>query len=147
MTAKTLDDFAARAGVGESDEVKELRRLFELAEEYGYSDWIEFDASVVRGLAYYTGVVFEAFDKKGELRAIAGGGRYDRLLQLYGAPSKVSCVGFGFGDCVIKELIMMLDKMPKFDQYVDYVVSPYSDDMFGNALRVATALRAAGKTV
>merc|ERR1712136_638597 len=56
--SKTLDEFAQVAGVGDSPEVQELRRLFELAVDYGYGDWLKFDASVVRGLAYYTGVVF-----------------------------------------------------------------------------------------
>ena len=65
-----------------------------------YADRVDFDASVVRGLAYYTGVVFEAFDAKGALRAICGGGRYDRLLETLGGPS-IPAVGFGFGDAVI----------------------------------------------
>ena len=56
----------------------------------------------MRGLAYYTGIVFECFDKKFGLRAICGGGRYDRLMELYGSRTTVPCVGFGFGDCVIK---------------------------------------------
>ena len=85
--------------------IRELKELFKLAEEYGFGDWLQFDASVVRGLAYYTGVVFEAFDKAGELRAIAGGGRYDKLLSLYGATTPVPACGFGFGDCVIVELL------------------------------------------
>lgn len=127
--------------------VDDLRQLFALAEGYGYSDWLIFDASVVRGLAYYTGIVFEAFDRKGELRAIAGGGRYDRLLTLYGAPSPIPCVGFGFGDCVIKELLEERGLMPKFDHTVEYVVLPHNDAMMPNALRVARELRAGGKSV
>ena len=76
-------------------------------------DWILFDASVVRGLAYYTGIVFEGFDRKGELRAIAGGGRYDRLLALYGGDKcQIPMAGFGFGDCVIVELLKELGKLP-----------------------------------
>lgn len=55
----------------------------------------------MRGLAYYTGIVFECFDRQGVLRAIAGGGRYDKLLSLYGSPKEVPACGFGFGDCVI----------------------------------------------
>merc|ERR1712193_389060 len=116
MSAKTIDEFAAIADVGESDDVQELRRLFELAKAYGYGDWIQFDASVVRGLAYYTGVVFEGFDKAGVLRAICGGGRYDRLLSLYGSPKEVPCVGFGFGDCVIVELLREKKVLPEFKQ-------------------------------
>ena len=72
----------------------------------------------MRGLAYYTGVVFEVFDRRGELRAICGGGRYDRLLSLYGAETVVPACGFGFGDCVIVELLKDLGKMPVLDKTV-----------------------------
>eukprot|EP00933_Yihiella_yeosuensis_P039600 TRINITY_DN33676_c0_g1_i2.p1 TRINITY_DN33676_c0_g1~~TRINITY_DN33676_c0_g1_i2.p1 ORF type:complete len:558 (-),score=157.94 TRINITY_DN33676_c0_g1_i2:168-1841(-) len=145
--ATTLDEFANLAGVGESEEVKELRLLFKLAEEEGYGDWLQFDASVVRGLAYYTGVVFEGFDKAGVLRAICGGGRYDRLLSLYGSPKEVPCVGFGFGDCVIYELLKEKKVAPELPQRVDFVVAAFNQDMMGKAMNVARRLRSAGKTV
>jgi len=145
--AKTLDEFAELAGVGESDEVKELRLLFKLLEEEGSGDWLQFDASVVRGLAYYTGVVFEGFDRKGVLRAICGGGRYDKLLTLYGSPKEVSCVGFGFGDCVIYELLKEKNVVPELPMTVDYVVAAFNQDMMGKAFNVARRLRQAGKTV
>jgi histidyl-tRNA synthetase len=70
----------------ENAALAELQTLFQLAEAYGYADWLVFDASVVRGLAYYTGTVFEAFDKEGVLGAICGGGRYDKLMSAFGAP-------------------------------------------------------------
>jgi len=146
-TAKTLDEFAELAGVGDSPEVQEMRQLFKLAKDYGYGDWLTFDASVVRGLAYYTGVVFEGFDRAGVLRAICGGGRYDRLLSLYGSPKEVPCVGFGFGDCVVAELLKEKNVVPTLPQVVDYVVAPYNADMAGPALNVARRLRLAGKTV
>eukprot|EP00928_Gymnodinium_smaydae_P014653 TRINITY_DN15396_c0_g1_i2.p1 TRINITY_DN15396_c0_g1~~TRINITY_DN15396_c0_g1_i2.p1 ORF type:complete len:609 (+),score=205.04 TRINITY_DN15396_c0_g1_i2:92-1828(+) len=145
--AKTLDEFAKLAGVGDSEEVKELRMLFDLAKDYGFGDWIQFDASVVRGLAYYTGVVFEGFDKAGVLRAICGGGRYDRLLSLYGSPKEVPCVGFGFGDCVIVELLKEKKVEPVLPQQVDFVVAAFNQEMMGKALSVARRLRLAGKTV
>lgn len=145
--AKTLDEFANLAGVGESEEVKELRLLFKLAEEEGFLDWLQFDASVVRGLAYYTGVVFEGFDKAGVLRAICGGGRYDRLLTLYGSPKEVPCVGFGFGDCVIYELLKEKQVAPPLPMTVDFVVAAFNQDMMGKAFNVARRLRKAGKTV
>ena len=79
-----MDDLEAI--LGENNEaILELKKLFQLAEAYGYADWLVFDASVVRGLAYYTGTVFEAFDREGVLRAICGGGRYDKLISAYGA--------------------------------------------------------------
>jgi histidyl-tRNA synthetase len=58
-----------------SDPLKDLELLFTYAEAGGFADWLVFDASVVRGLAYYTGAVFEGFDRSGEFRAIFGGGR------------------------------------------------------------------------
>jgi ATP phosphoribosyltransferase regulatory subunit HisZ len=64
--------------------VQDVLQLLRLLDAYGYGGWVQFDASVVRGLAYYTGIVFEAFDRQGQLRAIAGGGRYDGLLSTYG---------------------------------------------------------------
>lgn len=145
--AKTLEEFAAVAGVKDSEEVKELSQLFELSKDYGYADWLQFDASVVRGLAYYTGVVFEGFDKAGVLRAICGGGRYDRLLSLYGSPKEVPCIGFGFGDCVIAELLREKGVTPELPATVDFVVAAFSQDFMGKALSVARQLRLAGKSV
>ena len=82
----------------------ELVELFRLAKIAGFSDCLEFDISVIRGLSYYTGVVFECFDTKGEFRAIFGGGRYDNLLTTIGG-EPTSAVGLGFGDVVVTELL------------------------------------------
>ena len=121
--------------------IRELKELFKLAEEYGFGNWLQFDASVVRGLAYYTGVVFEAFDKAGELRAIAGGGRYDKLLSLYGATTPVPACGFGFGDCVIVELLKEKNLLPNVQKRVDFCVCAYNKDMQGKAMKAAGLLR------
>ncbi|PTQ37048.1 hypothetical protein MARPO_0059s0001 [Marchantia polymorpha] len=91
----------------DNEAVVELKQLFELAPGYGFEDWLQFDASVVRGLAYYTGTVFEAFDRAGTLRAICGGGRYDKLLSTFGRVDTPAC-GFGFGDAVIVEFGQLL---------------------------------------
>ena len=82
----------------------ELEELFELARTAGFADSLVFDISVIRGLSYYTGVVFECFDAKGEFRAIFGGGRYDNLLTTIGG-EPTSAVGLGFGDVVVTELL------------------------------------------
>jgi histidyl-tRNA synthetase len=146
--ASTLEEFAKLAGIGcDNEEVKELQRLFDLAKDYGFGDFLQFDASVVRGLAYYTGVVFEGFDKAGVLRAICGGGRYDRLLSLYGSPVEMPCVGFGFGDCVVMELLKEKGVVPELPQNVDFVVAAFDASMMGNAMSVARQLRLAGKSV
>jgi histidyl-tRNA synthetase len=148
LEAPTVDALTEYIGY-ESEAVNEVKRLFELAKEYGIDDYLIFDASVVRGLAYYTGIVWEAFDRRGELRAIMGGGRYDRLLELYGGEKcQIPCVGFGFGDCVIMELLKEHNKMPHFQgSGVDYVVCAFSPDLYGAAANISFKLRACGWSV
>ena len=86
------------------DECPELVELFAIAGEAGFADCLVFDIAVIRGLSYYTGVVFECFDTAGEFRAIFGGGRYDNLLTTIGG-EPTSAVGLGFGDVVVSELL------------------------------------------
>jgi len=106
LAVQTLDQAAALAAPG-SVSVKALRDLFALAEIYGIADRLVFDMSVIRGLAYYTGIVFEAFDAERKFRAIFGGGRYDSLLtSIGGAPTPA--VGLGFGDVVVVEVLKEL---------------------------------------
>jgi histidyl-tRNA synthetase len=106
MGEVTLDDIERR--FSSSDEVGslvgELRRYFAYLEALGVLDWVTIDLTIVRGLAYYTGIVFELFDAKGELRAICGGGRYDTLLQSLGGVD-LPALGFGMGDVVLAELL------------------------------------------
>ncbi len=131
----------------ESVAVQQLEQLIELCKAYGIENWILFDASVVRGLAYYTGVVFEAFDRKGELRAIAGGGRYDKLLQSFGG-DPTPAAGFGFGDAVIVELLKERNVLPSFESSgIDSVVFAMTKDLYGASVDIATKLRAAGQSV
>lgn len=143
LSLQSVDELKALTGDGGGAAVEELSQLFELAEAYGYRDWLRFDASVVRGLAYYTGIVFEGFDRKGELRAICGGGRYDKLLTLYGAPEPVAACGFGFGDCVIMELLRDKGLLPKLEPHIDFVVVAYNTEMRAHAVSVAARLREA----
>lgn len=82
----------------------ELVELFRLAEVAGFAGVLQFDISVIRGLSYYTGIVFECFDTAGEFRAIFGGGRYDNLLTAIGG-EPATAVGLGFGDVVVTELL------------------------------------------
>ena len=96
----------------EDDTVKEMLEIFALLEKCGYSSWVQLDLSIVRGLSYYTGLVFEGFSKNLTLqRSICGGGRYDNLLQHIGFDEKVPAVGFGFGDVVIMEVLAELGKV------------------------------------
>mmetsp|Transcript_61852 Transcript_61852/g.182629 ORF Transcript_61852/g.182629 Transcript_61852/m.182629 type:complete len:532 (-) Transcript_61852:120-1715(-) len=146
MTATSLDDIASSLP-SDSEGIAELRALFELCDSYGISDWVTFDASVIRGLAYYTGAVFEAFDRRGELRAIAGGGRYDKLLETFGG-EPTPAAGFGFGDAVIVELLKERDVLPTFDDSgVEAVVFAMTGDLYGNAVDAARRLREQGMKV
>ena len=126
--------------------VAELRTLFELAQGYGYADWLVLDTSVVRGLAYYTGVVFEAFDREATLRAICGGGRYDRLLSTFGGDDIPAC-GFGFGDVVIVELLKDKGLLPQLSGSVEDVVFAWSASERHSAAQLASRLRAQGRSV
>ena len=146
LTNNSLDSLKSALGE-DSQAVKQLEKFFELAEAYGITDWLILDASVVRGLAYYTGVVFEAFDRRGELRAIAGGGRYDKLLETFGG-DPTPAVGFGFGDAVIVELLKDRGLLPSFDASgIDCVIFAMNDDLYTSAISVANKLRGSGLSV
>ncbi len=125
---------------------RDLLRLFELLDAYGLSDRVEFDASIVRGLAYYTGIVFEAFDAGRNLRAICGGGRYDGLLAALGGPA-MPAVGFGFGDAVIEALLDDEGVKPSCPRALDAVVFAFGEAERPSAIRVAQQLRAGGRSV
>ncbi len=115
-------------------------------EALGLGDFVQFDLGIVRGLAYYTGIVFEIFDRERTLRAICGGGRYDRLLELVGG-EPLPAVGFGMGDVVLAELLQekgLRDEQPaRIDAFV-VAASPKEHHL---ALEVAAALRAQGQDV
>ena len=146
MANATIESVGAVLPPG-SAAMRELSDLLELCDAYGIRDWVTFDASVVRGLAYYTGVVFEAFDRRGVLRAIAGGGRYDRLLETFGG-DPTPAAGFGFGDAVIIELLKERGVLPRFDGCgFDAVVFAMGPELYRAAVGVASTLRARGRTV
>ena len=137
---------AAQHATPDSQALRELEQFFELLASYGLEGLASFDASVVRGLAYYTGIVFEGFDTAGELRAVFGGGRYDRLVETLGGPA-LPAVGFGFGDVVVLELLAELGRLPELAKGVQDVVFPFSEAERPAALRVARSLRRAGRAV
>ena len=145
LAVQTLDQAAALAAP-DSAAVKALRDLFALAGLYGIGDRLVFDMSVIRGLAYYTGIVFEAFDTERNFRAIFGGGRYDSLLtSIGGAPTPA--VGLGFGDVVIvevlKELLGEAAAAGKHGVIVGYMFPEQRDA----ATRLASRLRSEGEPV
>ena len=124
----------------------ELESLFSLIDSYGISDWVQFDASIVRGLAYYTGPVFEAHDRSGNLRAICGGGRYDKLIGTLGGKD-LPATGFGFGDMVIMELLSDKGLLPDISSRASDVVFCMDESLRGAAMSVSSKLRESGRKV
>ncbi|MBI5689481.1 MAG: histidine--tRNA ligase [Verrucomicrobia bacterium] len=119
------------------------RRVLEALDAMGLAGYVEVDLGVVRGLAYYTGFVFEAFDRKGDLRALAGGGRYDDLVQKLGGPA-LPAVGFAIGDMTFSLLLEQRGLMPKYIDAPDvYCVIGGANERRA-AYREIHALRAAG---
>jgi histidyl-tRNA synthetase len=134
---------------GDTAVVEDLDRLDAYRaclEDLGHGDTVQFDLRIVRGLAYYTGTVFEMFDRAGELRAICGGGRYDNLLGALGGED-LPAVGFGMGDVVLGELLSDRRLLPALDPRVDWFIIAVGDDERPLARRIATRLRAAGHSV
>ena len=128
---------------GTQEAVERLRALDSALEAYGVET--VFDPSVVRGMDYYTGVVFECFDTEGDLRAIFGGGRYDTLVEEFGGPS-TPAVGFGVGDATLELLMKQADVWPSEETTVDYYVAVIGD-VRGTATRVSGSLRGDGHEV
>ena len=112
----------------------------------GFGDYLDLDLGIVRGLAYYTGTVFELFDAKGELRAICGGGRYDNLLQSLGGVD-LPALGFGMGDVVLGELLRERGLAPPAEPTVDVFLAAISQDDIAEVLGLARELRDAGLRV
>ena len=107
-----------------------LRELHDLAASFGIDHLLKIDLSVIRGLSYYTGTVWEVFAQVGSIRrAVAGGGRYDKLCEQLGGTA-VPMVGFGFGDVVISELLEELGRLPPMSKGIDDVVFPMSAKEF-----------------
>jgi histidyl-tRNA synthetase len=126
----------------------ELQSILDNLAARGLRDFVKVDYRVIRGLAYYTGVVFEAFDAKGEFRAIAGGGRYDNLVKLVsGDKVNLPALGFGMGDVVLLELLKSRGLLPKFDANVDVFILIEEENLRAHSLKLVQDLRAAGYAV
>jgi len=130
----SLENEQARAGF------ESLEKLTDLLAMYHMEQYCELDPSVIRGLAYYTGTVFECYDTKGELRAIFGGGRYDRIIELFGG-EPMPAVGFGMGDAVLEILMRRAGAWPEERLATDYFILTTSAQYMETALFIAQALR------
>jgi len=126
--------------------IDELQNLMDMMETAGFSDYLQFDISIVRGLSYYTGAVFEVNSLAKQHRAICGGGRYDSLLSTYGGEI-VPAVGFGFGDVVVLDVLKDLERFPELPRKLDYTIIPFAREQVGTALNIAAILRQQGSNV
>src|SRR5688500_7808839 len=150
LFAETSGLQALAAAHGHNDAVarslRQLERYQKRLVELGLGDYIRFDISIVRGLAYYTGTVFEIFDRRGELRAVCGGGRYDRLLASV-SDADLPAAGFGMGDVVLKELLRDRALLPDSRQTVDVFLVGIDEQQQPLLLELAQRLRASGRSV
>ncbi len=126
----------------------ELEAILQNLHARGMGQFVKVDYNVIRGLAYYTGVVFEAFDCKGDFRAIAGGGRYDNLVKLIsGGKANVPAVGFGMGDVVLAELLRARGLLPAFSANIDGYCLIENEELRHDSLGCIQALRDKGFSI
>ena len=147
--SQTIDEFIDQFGTNIGDmaaSTRDLTRYAGYLQSLGVLDHVLIDTRIVRGLAYYTGIVFELFDAKGEFRAICGGGRYDTLLASLSG-TDLPALGFGMGDVVLGELLKARGKMPSSPIALDYWVAYEDQSLLAEAMRTATTLRRQGSSV
>lgn len=146
LTLNTLDEVRTLLADRESQALRDLDDCLAGLAAYGLSECITFDISVIRGLAYYTGIVFEAFDVAGKFRAVFGGGRYDNLLASVGGRPQTG-VGVGFGDVVVAELLADRGLLAAAGARSRVTVGYMAPEQQTAAVKVATMLRAEGEQV
>ncbi len=137
-----------RTFIEEAKPTAELRLILDNLSARGLQNFVKVDYGVIRGLAYYTGPVFEAFDRKSEFRAIAGGGRYDNLVGLLsGGKVNLPALGFGMGDVVLRELLKARQRLPAFSSSIYALCLIEDENLRAESLRLIHELRAAGLSV
>jgi histidyl-tRNA synthetase len=144
MGLRTVADLEATSMGGQGRD--SLLRLFSLVEASGLSDFCQFDPFIVRGLDYYTGIVFEIFDRSERMRAICGGGRYNNLVREFSGKEIPAC-GFGMGDVVLGEILEGKKLLPPYSRNIDYFLVRVSEDELSLLLSVARYLRGQGSVV
>lgn len=120
--------------------LKELKELFSYLKTYKADGFCRLDLSIMRGFDYYTSTVFEVFDAEKEFRAIAGGGRYDNLVDMFEG-EKCAGVGYGMGDVVLELFLRKKKKIPALFKELDYYVAPVNEKVRKEAIKIAENLR------
>lgn len=123
----------------------ELRKVLDNLAARNLGGFVKIDYNIIRGLAYYTGIVFEAFDRKGDLRAIAGGGRYNNLVKLIsGGKVDLPALGFGMGDVVLGILLTQQGLLPSLKARIDAFVLIEDESLRHASLGLVQKLRDGG---
>ncbi len=142
----SMSDVAAFVEKGQP--TAELQTILDNLAARGLKDFVKIDYRIIRGLAYYTGIVFEAFALGEDLRAICGGGRYDNLVKLIsGGKVDLPALGFGMGDVVLLELLKARGLLPKFDAGVDVFCLIEDEALRSESLKFIHDLRSNGVSV
>ncbi len=122
----------------------DLTAFFNAIDDLGVGEYVEYDPAIIRGLAYYTGVVFEARDRSGEFRAILGGGRYDNLVADVGG-DPLGGIGFAMGDVVIGLTLEKFGLKPRLRPTpANVLVTIFDASLARTSARVAALLRSSG---
>ena len=129
-------------GEGISNVIESLRKIAENLNDRGYEKFTTFDPSIVRGLDYYTGMVFEVHDRKREFRALFGGGRYDNLAELFGG-EHIPAVGFGMGDAVLELMMRRKNIWPEEKVEIDVFIATIGN-VEKEVSKLLTSLRNSG---
>ena len=128
--------------IAAGEPTNELQAVLDNLAARGMGDFIKIDYNVIRGLAYYTGVVYEAFDRHGKFRAIAGGGRYDQLVSLVSNGKKdMPAAGFAMGDVVLTELLRERELLYRSDISAEIYVLIEDEALRSESLKLVQLLR------
>lgn len=131
---------------GTAEHIERMRQYLINVADLGFGEWVQLDLTIVRGLAYYTGTVFELFDTAGEMRAICGGGRYDTLLETLGGVD-LPALGFGMGDVVLGDLLRSRNLIPATFPQLDFWVAADDESLTEDVMRIVGELRRRDRSV
>ncbi len=148
INSKNFEEFVAKLPKSQEvvEKIDELKEVMARLEKLGITNTV-FDQTLMRGLDYYDGIVFEVFDKNPEnSRAVFGGGRYDNLLSIFGG-EKVPAVGFGMGDVVIKNILETYKILPAYKPEAELYICVMKKDYYEYAQEIAQKLREDGVKV
>jgi histidyl-tRNA synthetase len=124
--------------------LKEIKTLFDILNDY--SEWIKFDTSIIRGLSYYSGIVFEVYAKKLNIPRAIAGGVYESLFSMFEENKKIPSIGYGMGDVVILEVLKEMKRLPTLKQKIDYYIMPFNDEYISQSFQVANLIRNKNKS-